>query len=205
MTTNTAAKICVLIKVIAMVTGLSLIWTFPESLHCPGSLDFCEYFQPWRFWLYTPPFLLTLIIVLVVIVFTMYRAHTFREINVSPPPQDEMEMEERMQTAPETETDNNTSSPDPQLEEQNDNVFVAWAETETVGNVGEGETLSMSLRNYPMGIISCRVPPLTSMLDILYKYLRVTLLSLCILAGNLTEHIMIITNFASNSGQCCHK
>ena len=114
-------------------------------------------------------------------------------------------MEERKQTAPETETDNNTSSPDSQLEEQNDNVFVAGEETETGGNVGEGETLSMSLRNHPMGIISCRVPPLTSMLDILYKYLRVTLLSLCILAGNLTEHIMIITNFASNSGQCCHK
>ena len=195
MTTNTAAKICVLIKVIAMVTGLILIWSIPESLHCPGSLDFCEYFKPWRFWLYTPPFLITMIIVLVVIVFTMYRAHTFREINFSSPPQDEIEMEER----------NNTSSPDSQLEEQNDNVFVAWAETETGGNVREGETLSMSLRNYPMGIISCPVPPLTSMLDILYKYLRVTLLSLCILAGNLTEHIMIITNFASNSGQCCHR
>ena len=204
MTTNTAAQICVLIKVIAMVTGLGQIWALPESLHCPGSLDFCEYFQPWRFWLYTPPFLLTLIIVLVVIVFTMYRAHTFREINVSTPPQDEIEMEERQQTAPETETDNNTSSPDSQLEEQNDNVFVAWTETETVGNA-EGETISMSLKNYPTGVLSCRVPPLTSMLDILYKYLRVTLLSLCILAGNLTEHIMIITNFASNSGQCCHK
>ena len=200
MTTNTAAKICVLIKVIAMVTGLSLIWTLPESLHCPGSLDFCEYFQPWRFWLYTPPFLLTLIIVLVVIVFTMYRAHSFSEVNVSSLPLDGMEMEERQHSAPETETDNDFSSPDnflrlstTQLNEQN----------ETVRNAGEeGETLSMALRNCPM---ICPVPPLTSMLDILYKYLRVTLLSLCILAGNLTEHIMIITNFASNSGQCCHR
>ena len=199
MTTNTAAKICVLIKVIAMVTGLSLVWAFPESLHCPGSLDFCEYFQPWRFWLYTPPFLITLIIVLVVIVFTMYRAHCFTEVNVSSLPLDGMEMEERQHSTQETETDNNLSSPT-QLKGGNDTVFVAGAET--VRNAGEeGETLSIALRNYPM---ICPVPPLTSLLDILYKYLRVTLLSLCILVGNLTDHIMIIANFSSNSGQCCH-
>ena len=109
MTTNTAAQICVLIKVIAMVTGLGQIWALPESLHCPGSLDFCEYFQPWRFWLYTPAFLLTLIIVLVVIVFTMYRAHTFREINVSPLPLDGTEMEEHNPSGPNISESHDTS------------------------------------------------------------------------------------------------
>ena len=208
MTTNTAAKICVLIKVIAMVAGISLIWILPESLHCPKSLDFCENFQPWRLWLNTPPFLLALIIILVVIVFTMYRAHSFREVHVSSLPLDGMEMEERQHSTQETETDNNFSSPDTvlrlsptQLKVQKDNVFVAGAET--VRNAGEeGETISIALRNYPM---ICPVPPLTSLLDIIYKYLRVTLLSLCILVGNLTDHIMIITNFSSNSGQCCHE
>ena len=193
MTTNTAAKICVLIKVIAMVAGLSLIWILPESLHCPKSLDFCENFQPWRLWLNTPPFLLTLNIVLVVIVFTMYRAHSFREVHVSSLPLDGMEMEERQHSTQETETDNNFRLSPTQLKEQK----------ETVRNAGEeGETMSIALRNYPM---ICPVPPLTSLLDIIYKYLRVTLLSLCILVGNLTDHIMIITNFSSNSGQCCHE
>ena len=180
MTTITAAKICVLIKMIAMAACISLIWILPESLHCPGSLNFCENFQ-WRLWINTPPFLVSLIIILVVIVFTMYRAHCFTEVNVSSLPLDGMEMEERQHSAPETETEN---------------------ENETVRNAGEeGETLSIALRNYPM---ICPVPPLTSLLNILYKYLRVTLLSLCILAGSLTDHILIITIFSSNSGQCCH-
>ena len=85
MTTNTAALICVGLKVIAVVAGLILVWAFPESRLCSSSLDFCEYFHPAMFYFYSLPYILTSIIVLGVVGFTMYRAHTF----VSIPPQEE--------------------------------------------------------------------------------------------------------------------
>ena len=42
--------------------------------------------------------------------------------------------------------------------------------------------------------------PLVSILDILYKYLRVTVLSLCLLGVNLPEHIMIIITWSTGAG-----
>ncbi len=42
--------------------------------------------------------------------------------------------------------------------------------------------------------------PLSSILVILYKYLRVTVLSLCLLGVNLPEHIMLIIAFTTGSG-----
>ena len=42
--------------------------------------------------------------------------------------------------------------------------------------------------------------PLSSILDILYKYLRVTVLSLCLLGVNLPEHIMIIISWSTGAG-----
>ena len=42
--------------------------------------------------------------------------------------------------------------------------------------------------------------PLVSILDILTKYLRVTVLSLCLLGVNLPEHIMIIIAWSTGAG-----
>ena len=48
MDTNTAARVCAGVKALSVLVSLVLVWMFPESRLCPGSLDFCEYFQPYR-------------------------------------------------------------------------------------------------------------------------------------------------------------
>ena len=41
MDTNTAAKLCVIVKALSVLACLILVWMFPESRLCPESLDFC--------------------------------------------------------------------------------------------------------------------------------------------------------------------
>ena len=180
MTTNTAALVCVGLKVIAVMAGLILVWAFPESRLCSSSLEFCEYFHPAMFYIYSLPFILTFIIILGVVGFTMYRAHTF----VSIPP----------------------------LEEHNESTPVEIVSQEISQNVMQEDDISnISLAHFNSNEsldIPCQPPvmiqnlflPLYSILDVLYKYLRVTLLSLCLLAVNLPEHILIIIAFTTNSG-----
>ena len=180
MTTNTAALVCVGLKVIAVMAGLILVWAFPESRLCSSSLEFCEYFHPAMFYIYSLPFILTFIIILGVVGFTMYRAHTF----VSIPP----------------------------LEEHNESTPVEIVSQEILQNVMQEDDISnISLAQFNSNEsldIPCQPPvmiqnlflPLYSILDVLYKYLRVTLLSLCLLAVNLPEHILIIIAFTTNSG-----
>ena len=174
MDTNTAAQVCAIVKALSVLVGLVLVWIFPESQLCPRTLEFCEYFQPWRFYIYSLPFILTLIIVLGVITFTMYRAHTF--VVVVPP-----------------------------LTLDNDNVLTS----QNVEMVVENEPSSLiSLESYILNepaqqpappMLQNFLSPLVSILDILYKYLRVTVLSLCLLGLNLPEHIMIIISWSTGA------
>ena len=180
MTTNTAAWICIGLKVIAVMAGLSLVWAFPESRLCSSSLFFCEYFHPTMFYFYSLPFILIFIIVLGVVGFTMYRAHTF----VSIPPQDE----------------HNGSTPvEIVCQEILQNVIQEDdLSTISLGHFNSNESLNITCQ--PPVMIQNLFPPLFSMLDVLYKYLRVSLLSLCLLAVTLPEHIMIIIAFTTKSG-----
>ena len=164
MTTNTAAYICAGVKVMAVAASCVLVWALPESLVCRRFLEPCEYFQTWTFYIYSPPFFLSLIIILVVITFSMYRAHTFDVVEPLPQP----------------------------LEGQN---------IEMANQNSDHEISIISLENPgpPCVILQNFFPPLPSILDILYKYLRVTLLSLCILAVNLPEQILIVINFNKNT------
>ena len=173
MDTDTAALVCAMVKALSVLAGLFLVWILPESLLCPGSLEFCEYFQPWRFYIYSLPFILTLIIVLGVITFTMYRAHTF--VVVSPP-----------------------------LAVENFSVVSMSQNVEMV----ENEPSLISLENYILNeaaqqpappMIQNFFSPLSSIMDILSKYLRVTVLSLCLLSVNLPEHIMIIITWSTGA------
>ena len=177
MDTNTAAQVCAMVKALSVLSCLVLVWMFPESQVCPGSLEFCEYFQPWRFYIYSLPFILTLIIVLGVIIFTMYRAHTF--VVVVPPTANRQPMD-------------------------NDNVITS----QNVEMVGENNPSSLiSLANILNEAAQQPAPPmlqnflspLVSILDILYKYLHVTVLSLCLLGVNLPEHIMIIITLSTGA------
>ena len=165
MTTNTAAYICAGIKVFAVAASCVLVWALPQSGVCRMSLEPCEYFQTWMLYIYSPPFFLALIIILVVISFSMYRAHTFDVVEPLPQP----------------------------LEGQN---------IEMANQNSDHEISIISLENQvpPCVTLQNFFPPLPSILDILYKYLRVTLLSLCILAVNLPEQILIIINFITSSG-----
>ena len=165
--TNTAAQVCAVVKVLAVLTGLVLVWIFPESRLCPGSLEFCEYFQPWRFYIYSLPFIFTLIIVLGVIGFTMYRSHTFNVV-VSPPP-----------------TENNV--------EIGENELSLVSLENILNETSQQQPAPPMLQNF--------VSPRTfSIIDILYKYLRSTGLSLCLLGVNLPEHIMLIIAITTGSG-----
>ena len=172
MTTNTAAYICVGVKVIAVTTSCVLVWALPESRVCRRSQKPCEYYKTWMIYIYSPPFFFTLIIILVVISFSMYRAHTFDVVEPLP-------LQE--QNHQEGEPANQNS--------EHEISIVSLNSNETFGNMCP-----------PPVIIQNFFPPLTSILDILYKYLRVTLLSLCILAVNLPEQILIIINFITSSG-----
>ena len=176
MDTDTAAQVCAMVKALSVLAGLVLVWMFPDSLLCPGSLNFCEYFQPWRFYIYSLPFILTLIIVLGVITYTMYRAHTF--VVVVPP-----------------------------LTIENDN-FSADSMSQNMEMVVENEPSLISLENYILNeaaqqpappMIQNFFSPLSSIMDILSKYLRVTVLSLCLLSVNLPEHIMIIITWSTGA------
>ena len=184
MDTNTAGQICAGVKVLAVLTGLVLVWIFPQSRLCPESLEFCEYFQPWRVYIYSLPFILTLIIVLGAISFTMYRAHTFNvEVSLQP-------------------MENNIST---------DSTKAVNQETSQNVEMVENELSLISLENYILNEISQQqqpappmlqnfLSPLSSVLDILYKYIRVTVLSLCLLGVNLPEHIMLIIALTTGSG-----
>ena len=176
MDTDTAALVCAMVKALSVLAGLFLVWILPESLLCPGSLEFCEYFQPWRFYIYSLPFILTLIIVLGVITFTMYRAHTF--VVVSP------------------------------LTMDNGNVS-AHSMSQNIEMVAENEPSLISMEHYILNeaaqqpappMLQNFLSPLSSILDILTKYLRVTVLSLCLLGVNLPEHIMIIIAWSTGAG-----
>ena len=176
MDTDTAAKVCVIVKALSVLACLVVVWMFPDSRLCPGSLEFCEYFQPWRFYIYSLPFILTLIIVLGVITFTMYRAHTFVVV------------------VPTLTINNDNVSDDPMS--QNVDIMV------------ESEPSLISLENFILNeaaqqpappMLQNFLSPLISILDILYKYLRVTVLSLCLLSVNLPEHIMIIITWSTGA------
>ena len=127
---------------------------------------------------YSLPFILTLIIVLGVITFTMYRAHTF--VVVVP-----------------------TLTID-------DDIVSAGSTLQNVEMVVENEPSSLiSLENFILNeaaqqpappMLQNFLSPLSSILDILYKYLRVTVLSLCLLGVNLPEHIMIIIAWSTGAG-----
>lgn len=175
MTTNTAAYICAGVKVMAVAASCVLVLVLPQSRVCRRSLEPCEYFQPWMFYIYSPPFFFTLIIILVVISFSMYRAHTFDVVATLPMPLQELNHQEEGETA-------NQNS-------EHEISIVSLNSNETFGNMCP-----------PPVILQNLFPPLTSILDILYKYLRVTLLSLCILAVNLPEQILIVINFNTSSG-----
>ena len=176
MTTNTAAYICAGVKVMALTASGVLVWALPESRVCRMSLEPCEYFKTWTFYIYSPPFFLTLIIILVVISFSMYRAHTFDVVAPLPQPQEQNHQEEG-------ETANQNS--------EHEISIVSLNSNDTFGNMCPAP---------PPVIIQNLFPPLNSILDIFYKYLRVTLLSLCILAVNLPEQILIVINFITSSG-----
>ena len=174
MDTNTAAQVCAMVKALSVPACLVLVWMFPESQLCPGSLEFCEYFQPWRFYIYSLPFILTLVIVLGVITFTMYRAHTF--IVDVPPITNDMDMD-------------------------NDNV--------SADSVSQNEPSLISVENFILNeaaqqpgppMLQNFFSPLSLILEILSKYLRVTVLSLCLLGVNLPEHIMIIIAWSTRAG-----
>ena len=175
MDTDTAAQVCALVKALSVLAGLVLVWMFPDSWLYPGSLEFCDYFKPWRFYIYTLPFILTLLIVLGVITFTMYRAHTY--VVVQPL------------------TMNNVS---------------AFSMSQNVEMMVENEPSSLiSLENYILNeeaqqpdppMLQNFFSPLSLILDILYKYLRVTMLSLCLLSVNFPEHIMIIIAWSTGAG-----
>ena len=180
MTTNTAALICVGLKVIAVMAGLTLVWAFPESRLCSSSLDFCEYFHPTMFYIYSLPFILTFIIVLGVVGFTMYRAHTF----VSIPPQEEHNESTPVEIVTQEILQNGMQEDD--------------CSTISLGYFNSNESLNNTCQ--PPVMIQNLFLPLYSILDVLYKYMRVTLLSLCLLAVNLPEHIIIIIAFTTNSG-----
>ena len=175
MTANTAAYICAGVKVMALTASCVLVWALPESCVCRRTLKPCEYFQTWMFYIYSPPFFLTLIIILVVISFSMYRGHTFEVLAPLPQPQEQNHQEEE-------ERANQNS-------EHEISVVSSLNSNETFGNMCP-----------PPVILQNLFPPLTSILDILYKYLRVTMLSLCILAVNLPEQILIVINFITSSG-----
>ena len=166
MTTNTAALICVGLKLIAVVAGLILVWAFPESRLCSSSLDFCEYFHPAMFYIYSLPFILTFIIVLGVVGFTMYRAHTFV---VAPLTMD---------------NDHDSMSQNMEMVAENENEPSLISLENYILNEAAQQPAPPMLQNF--------LSPLVSILDILTKYLRVTVLSLCLLGVNLPEHIMII-------------
>ena len=133
-----------------------------------------------RFYIYSLPFILTLIIVLGVITFTMYRAHTFVVVV-------------------------------PTLTMDNDNV--------SADSMSQNLEIQMVVENEPSSLISLETyilneaalqpappmlqnffSPLSLILDILYKYLRVTMLSLCLLSVNFPEHIMIIIAWSTGAG-----
>ena len=180
MTTNTAAYICAGVKVMAVAASCVLVWALPESLVCRRFLEPCEYFQTWTFYIYSPPFFLSLIIILVVITFSMYRAHTFDVVTPLPQPLQEQNHQEEGETA------NQNSEQEISIVSLNSN--------ETFGNMCPPP---------PPVILQNWFPPLNSILDIFYKYLRVTVLSLCILAVNLPEQILIVINFITSSGSGC--
>ena len=131
-----------------------------------------------RFYIYSLPFIVTLIIVLGVITFTMYRAHTFVVVV-------------------------------PTLTMDNDNVS-ADSMTQNVEMVVENEPSSLiSLENFILNeaaqqpappMLQNFLTPLVSIIDILSKYVRVTVLSLCLLVVNLPEHIMIIISWSTGAG-----
>ena len=183
MDTNAAAQVCAGVKVLAVLVGLILVWIFPPSRLCPKSLEFCEYFQPWRFYIYSLPFILTLIIVLVVISFTMYRAHTFN-VEVSPPP-----MENNISTDSREAVNQETSQ---NVEMVENDISLISLENYILNEIPQQQPAPPILQNF--------LSPLSSILDILYKYIRVTVLSLCLLGVNLPEHIMLIIAFTTGSG-----
>ena len=156
----------------AVLTGLVLVWIFPESRLCPESLELCELFQPWKFYIYSLPFILTLIIVLGTISFTMYRSHTFNVV-VSPP-----SMENNVKNKEENE-------------EQNELSLVS------LENILKERSRQPPA---PPMLQNFLFPMTFSVIDILYKYLRSTLLSLCLLGVNLPEHIMLIIAVTTGSG-----
>ena len=176
-----AALVCVGLELIAVVVGLILVWAFPESRLCSSSLDFCEYFHPAMFYIYSLPFILTFIIVLVVVGFTMYRAHTFVSI---------LPQEEHNESTPAVEIVSQEILPNVMQEDD--------CSTISLGHFNSNESLNNTCQ--PPVMIQNLFSPLYSVLDVLYKYLRVTLLSLCLLAVNLPEHIIIIIAFTTNSG-----
>ena len=75
--------------------------------------------------------------------------------------------------------------------------------------VVENEPSLISLENYILNeaaqqpappMLQNFLSPLVLVLDILTKYLRVTVLSLCLLGVNLPEHIMIIIAWSTGAG-----
>ena len=177
MDTNTAAQVCAIVKALSVLVGLVLVWMFPESQLCPRTLEFCEYFQPWRFYIYSLPFFMTLIIVLGVITFTMYRAHTFAVVVPS-------------LTIDNVSADSITQNVELQMVVENEPSSLISLENYILNEVAQQPAPPM-LQNF--------LTPLSSILDILYKYLRVTVLSLCLLSVNLPEHIMIIITWSTGA------
>ena len=121
---------------------------------------------------------MTLIIVLGVITFTMYRAHTFAVVVPS-------------LTIDNVSADSITQNVELQMVVENEPSSLISLENYILNEVAQQPAPPM-LQNF--------LTPLSSILDILYKYLHVTVLSLCLLGVNLPEHIMIIITWSTGAG-----
>ena len=84
MITNTAGWICLGMKIPSSALGILLTFLLPESQECPRAYSQttslpCDFFRPFGFYRTTIIFLFTLLIILAVMGFTMYRSHSFKQ------------------------------------------------------------------------------------------------------------------------------